>query len=298
MAKKSFRQMRKGLTVSSGTSKTVVAVLGASGFIGRHLMTRMGETDLDAIGIVRARHDDLPFAQRIVPDFRDSFALGEALSGVGRVIHLADEAGRFISGDAPPIAATLAKVIGNRRLIFASSIYARLHTEGHTNPYGARKVEQEKILLANANAIGLRLPPVYGDGCGGSFAMLDKAVAKGIPLPLGRAKAQRSYISVGNVCDLILKLVTASNAQWCGADNSLYEPEDGHRVSTRDLVVILARRHHRSARLVPVPRTILDLVAKPIGRRALVAGAFDPLEARGNDQLFKDFCWKPRESLC
>lgn len=281
-----------------------IAVLGATGFIGRHLTAALAKRDLDAFVIVRKTPESCPIACRMVPDFSDAAMLGKAIYDCDVVVHLADEAGRFdATTGSPPIATSLAEALigvsgsSHPRLIFASSIYARLDEEGQSNPYGARKRQQEKVLLAATPAIGLRLPPVYGEGCGGSFAMLDKAIKAGLPLPLGRATAPRSYLSVDNLCDLIATLLTAGDAAWTVGAPGLYEPEDPTRISARNLAAALARHHGSPSRLLPVPRWLLAGLAAAIGRGELIRGAFDPLEATGNPALKRIFSWQPTQGL-
>ena len=288
--------------VNSGTARPApVAVLGATGFIGRHLCTALARRGIAATAIVRRNDTKLDVSQRTVADFSDPAALRAALDGAASVVHLADEAGRFGAPDGkPPIAQSLGLALADShtRLIFASSIYARLDEEGQPNSYGARKRDQEEALIATGCAVGLRLPPVYGEGCGGSFALLERAIALGIPLPLGLASAPRSFLSVSNLCALVITLLEASKAAWDLGAPALYEPEDARRLSSRDLAQALASDHGRSARLLPIPRILLAAVASLIGRSDLLSGAFDPLAARGNPDLYRIFGWQPSADSC
>ena len=288
-------------TVGDTTSQ--IAVLGASGYIGSHLCSALVKAGVAGIAVVR-RPILSALPVRVVVNFRDSKSLGEAIRDCRTIVHLADEAGRFTSCKGPPpIASTLADILGQRddaedvRLIFASSIYARLDEEGHPNDYGALKREQESLLLTLPKAIGLRLPPVYGPGCGGSFRILSRAVARGLPLPLGRAFSERSYLSVNNLCDLLITLATASEDAWTETTARLFEPEDARRISTRDLALAFARDRGNKAKLLPIPRPLLAAVAGAVGKTELVRGAFDPLEARGNADLMRFFGWKPDGGL-
>ena len=127
--------------------------------------------------------------------------------------------------------------------------------------------------------------------------MLAKAIASGLPLPLGLATAQRSYLSIGNLCDLIATLLQASDESWQRGAPALYEPEDRTRISARDLARAMAEQRRRGARLIPIPKPMLSMAARALGREELITGAFDPLEARDNAVLSEIFGWVPREGL-
>lgn len=282
-----------------------IAVLGATGFIGSHLTAALAARQLDAVAVVRRASRVCPLPSRVVPELADSAVLAQAIADADAIVHLADESGRFATGEtAQPIATSLVAALSGKagasfppRLIFSSSIYARLDENGQFSPYGARKRRQEQILLGAMPAIGLRLPPVYGEGCGGSFAMLARATKRGLLLPLGCAVAPRSFLSVDNLCDLIITLLTASDAAWTKGAPAVYEPEDAVRISTRDLAIALAKHHGRKPRLVAVRRDVIAAAATLLGRQELVRGAFDTLAATGNAELARIFGWRPAAGL-
>lgn len=283
--------------ISSHQDHPRVAVLGASGFVGQHLMKEFVRHTIPAVGIVRQERPELPFPQRVVPDFSQPKDLESALQDMETIVHLADEAGRFEQAPVASISTVLAQIAGNRRVIFTSSIYARLDEEGTASPYGRRKREQETVLLDHTDCVALRLPPVYGEGCGGSFALLQQAVKRGIPLPFGQARALRSYLSVQNLTELIVTLATVDDGTWVRGAKQTFEPEDTTRISTRDLAEALADRHGLPARLLSIPRAVVQLAGYILGRKTLVSGAFDPLYARDNQRLLEAFGWRPKDGL-
>ncbi len=106
--------------------------------------------------------------------------------------------------------------------------------------YAQTKLEAERCLEDARRPGGTRVtivrpPLVYGPGVKGNFATLLAAVARGWPLPLGRADAPRSLIARSNLVDL-LTIVARDTAEW----RVLHARDDGD-CSVRELVTQMAR---------------------------------------------------------
>ena len=292
----------------NNSSNTNLAITGASGFIGRGLMESLAEDGFSGIGISRQGKPawagkDWNWAT--VRSYTDTPALCEALAGAGCVVHLADnpERGTGRSGDqALEMADALMEAMqrtGICRAVVASSVYARTERSPSSATYGRvkRAVEDRFLSVPDLAAVILRLPPVYGPGGRGGFATLARLSRKGIPLPLGLARAPRAYLSRRNLASLIGCMLKADAARWSAAAGRRFEPSDGERVATRDLVRMMGSQTGRPTRLLPVPVSLLRAVGVLARRNEMIRGAVDALEVADPVELLEAFGWRPIERM-
>ncbi len=268
-----------------------VLVTGASGFVGSRLVP-----ELEAAG-----YEVVVAGRRRTPNVRRFHAVGDigpgnewnkALEGVGTVIHLAARVHIMRDAAVDPmeefrrvnVAGTLrlaqqAIEMGVGRFVYISSIkvngeatplgkpFSEKDMPAPEDPYGITKWEAEQGIEALAREAGMELviirpPLIYGPGVKGNFATLINWVAKGVPLPLGAVKEnRRSFIGLDNLVDLIVTCVDHP-----AAANQIFLASDGEDLSTADLLHRLARAMRRPARLVPVPKGLLEGGLKLLGR--------------------------------
>ncbi|MGW8195872.1 MAG: NAD-dependent epimerase/dehydratase family protein, partial [Desulforhopalus sp.] len=136
------------------------------------------------------------------------------------------------------------------------------------DPYSISKLEAEIGLRRIAGETGLevviiRPPLIYGPGAGGNFAKLLGLVREGWFLPFGSIRNTRSLIGIDNLCSLITICLTHP-----AAANRILPVSDGEDVSTPELIRHLARSCGRPARILPVPASLLNLLAKILGKEA------------------------------
>ncbi len=267
----------------------VVAVTGATGFVGRALCQHL-----------RARGLSVRALTRSASSGEDTWAVGDlgpgtdwnqSLQGVDCVVHCAARVHMVQDTDPDPLQsyrrvnvegsrslAIAAAAAGVRRLVFLSSL--KVHGErtapGHPftsgmapapeDAYGQSKWEAEQVLHEVAGRTGLELvvvrpPLVYGPGVKANFLKLMNAVARGTPLPLGSVDNRRSLLALGNLTDLLHQCV-----EQPAAAGHTFLASDGQDLSTPDLVRALARALDRPARLWPVPVAWLRMAGKLLGR--------------------------------
>lgn len=267
----------------------VVAVTGATGFVGRALCQHL-----------RARGLSVRALTRSASGGEDTWAVGDlgpgtdwnqSLQGVDCVVHCAARVHMVQDTDPDPLQsyrrvnvegsrslAIAAAAAGVRRLVFLSSL--KVHGErtapGHPftsgmapapeDAYGQSKWEAEQVLHEVAGRTGLELvvvrpPLVYGPGVKANFLKLMNAVARGTPLPLGSVDNRRSLLALGNLTDLLHQCV-----EQPAAAGHTFLASDGQDLSTPDLVRALARALDRPARLWPVPVAWLRMAGKLLGR--------------------------------
>ncbi|HEY3044907.1 MAG TPA: SDR family oxidoreductase [Vicinamibacterales bacterium] len=271
-----------------------ILVTGATGFVGTALLRQLiADGRSVARATVRLEANALPAGiERVVAGDLDDLNRGAdwrpALAGMDAVVHLAARVHVMREAVDDPltafrrinVAATLAlarqaAAAGVRRFVYLSSIKvngeAGVYTD-HDPPapadaYGISKHEAELGLRQLAHDTGLevviiRPPLVYGPGVRANFLSLMRAVARGIPLPLGAVHNRRSLVALGNLVDFIMICL-----EHPAAANELFLVSDGEDLSTTDLIRRLARAMDRPARLIPVPSPLLMAAATLLGKR-------------------------------
>lgn len=240
----------------------------------------------------------------VVGDLTPNTAWQQALAGVETIVHLAARVHVMRDAAADPLTefrwvnvggtlnlARQAAAAGVRRFVFLSSVKvngegaltsnrftrgkAGVYKEGDPpapqDTYGISKHEAEVGLREIAAETGMgvaiiRSPLVYGPGVKANFQALMRAVARGIPLPLGAVHNRRSLVALGNLVDFILTCIERP-----AAANETFFVSDGEDLSTPELIRRLARAMGRPARLIPVPTTVLIAGATLLGKRKMVA---------------------------
>ena len=135
--------------------------------------------------------------------------------------------------------------------------------------YGISKYEAEQGLQKLAIESGMevviiRPPLVYGAGAQGNFLSMINLVAKGVPLPLGGIKNQRSLVAIDNLVDLIITCI-----DYPAAANQVFLAGDGRDLSTTELLRGIARAVNKPSRLLSLPDPMLVLGSAILGKKAM-----------------------------
>jgi nucleoside-diphosphate-sugar epimerase len=217
----------------------------------------------------------------------------EALDGIETVIHAASRVHMMRDVSSDPLAefrrvnttgtlrlAREAATVGVRRFVFLSSVKVHGESSAHNCPlvetappapndaYAISKREAEDGLRAIAASSGMevviiRPPLVYGPGVKANFASLMRAIARGIPLPLGALHNRRSLVSLTNLVSFIITCMSHPNAA-----NETFLVSDGEDLSTADLARRITVAMNKPERLIAVPPLLVLSVASILGRRA------------------------------
>lgn len=171
---------------------------------------------------------------------------------------------------------------GVKRFIFISSI----KVNGESNlpgkpfkaddvpnpldPYGVSKYEAEVELKklgveTGMEVVIIRPPLVYGPGAKANFLKMLSWLDRGIPMPLGAIRNQRSLVAIANLVSLIVTCIDHP-----AAANQIFLVSDGVDLSTTQLLRRLSKALGKSARLLPLPEWLLRLVASMLGKQAVV----------------------------
>ncbi len=203
----------------------MIALTGATGFVGQTLLAEARRQGLDVRALTRRPQQPRPGVEWVQGDLSNRTALNRLVKGAEVVIHVAgvvnapDKAG-FEKGN---VEGTLAMVeaaakAGVPRFIFVSSLAAR---EPTLSAYGASKRRAEKVVAASGlDWTIVRPPAIYGPNDSEMFELFRSARWGVVPMPRdGRA----SIIHVMDLAKLLLALIpTGEDVTRC-----TFEPDDG-----------------------------------------------------------------------
>lgn len=278
----------------------LVALTGATGFIGRHLLAALTARGY-RVRVLLRRPVEVPpgAASAVVGDLTRPINMAAALSDVDAVVHSAglahamsgapEDDYRTLNTEATARLAQAAERAKVRRFVFLSSIRAQtgatasgIVTEADeprpTDPYGRSKREAEKALAATGlDWAALRPVLVYGPGAKGNLETLLRLARSPYPLPVGGLGAERSLISVESLAaavDTLLRAPEPLRAPFIAADpDPLTLPE---------MIAALRDGLGRRPGLLPVPESLLGLACRLTGRGELFERVAGGLVARSD----------------
>jgi UDP-glucose 4-epimerase len=264
--------------------RPLIALTGATGFIGQHLLRELPKRGY-RLRVLLRRPSVVPMdaASAVVGDLARPQNMSAALADVDAVIHsagiahtmsgLPEDDYRVLNTEATIALARAAQRAGAKRFVFLSSIRAqcgataeRVLTEElapqPTDAYGRSKLAAERGLSELAlDWVALRLVLVYGPGVKGNMAELVRFARTPYPLPLGALGARRSLLSLDN-------LVAAVDAVL-GAPGPLRRPfiaADPEALTIPEMIAAVRRGLGRRPGLVPVPPALLEVALRALGR--------------------------------
>jgi nucleoside-diphosphate-sugar epimerase len=212
--------------------KPLVALTGATGFIGQYLLNELPRRGY-RLRVLLRRPTMLPTgcASAVIGDLAKPFNMAEALADVDAVIHSAGIAStmsglpeddyRLFNTEATVKFARAAERARVKRFVFLSSIRAQsgptaegVLTEEReprpTDAYGRSKLAAEQGLAETAlDWVALRLALVYGPGVEGNMARLIKLARSPYPLPLAGLKDEHSLLALDNLVEAVDKVLAA-----------------------------------------------------------------------------------------
>ncbi|NRF64526.1 NAD-dependent epimerase/dehydratase family protein [Vibrio coralliilyticus] len=245
-----------------------IFVTGASGFIGNHYIQHLRDCDIEH----EVLNEKFPFSSDL------------QLSKGATVVHLAgmahgkarsEEDFFLVNRDYPLLLAQLAKSQGVRRFIYLSSINVYdfeqsqpFKEETITAPstaYEQSKLEAERGLLKlkaeDFQVVILRCPLVYGEGAPANFSRLMSLSLRSPILPFGSTVAQRSYLSVGNLCSAINTCIESTSV----LHSEVYNLTDSYDLGIGQVTSMIRSAFGLKTLQLPIPETAMNFVAKIVG---------------------------------
>lgn len=272
-----------------------ILLTGATGFVGAALLTQLLKRKENSV-VVACRTDisalDVQCRVHNLGSFDAETSWGDALVDIDCVVHVAGRAHVFekeanaleLFREANTYAtlnlARQAAASGVKRFVFISSIgvngafttdtsFSENSVPSPCTDYAISKFEAEIGLMEIARTtqmevVVIRPPLVYAAHAPGNFWRLLKLVGTGIPLPFGCVRNSRSLIALENLVDLIM-VCTYHPA----AANQVFLASDGEDLSTGQLITCLAHGMGRGGMLLPVPVTLLRVLATLIRKQGI-----------------------------
>lgn len=249
----------------------IIALAGATGFIGQYFMRLLGDEKLRPIALPR-RIDEID------------------LSGVDVVINLVGRA-HIVGNDTSDAeqqydavnlqyALDLYRLCGRagvRQFIQMSSIGvlgdATCETpfshDSHYHPvdlYAASKGKAERRLLEMSESLStdlciIRPPLVYGLAAPGNIRRLMNLINMRIPLPFGLVRNRRDFVSIYNLADLVNRCILNPAAK-----GEIFLASDNDPISTREFIDYLARIRGGHVWNMPFPVFLLKFLGLLVGK--------------------------------
>jgi len=238
-----------------------LAVTGATGFVGSHLLDVALAAGHRVVALTRRDQVPREGVTWISGDLHDTPALERLVDGADAVIHVAGvisghTAAAFEQGNVEGTLTMLAAATagGVRRFVHVSSLAAR---EPKLSLYGASKCRSEELVMGSGLDWAIVRPPaVYGPGDKETLELFRMAKLGVMLMP---PKGRVSLIHVTDLARLLLALAAPE-----APSGVLIEPDDGkaggwtHREFARALGTAVGTR----PAIVSSPGTLLRLAAR------------------------------------
>jgi UDP-glucose 4-epimerase len=262
----------------------LIALTGATGFIGQYLLREMPKRGYRIRALLR-RPASAPMdvSSAVIGDLTRPQNMSAALAGVDAVIHSAglahamsgipEDDYRLINTEATVRLARAARRAGAKRFVFLSSIRAQcgpaadtVLTEAveprPTDAYGRSKLAAERGLAElDLDWVSLRAVLIYGPGVKGNMAQLIKLARSPMPLPLASLTARRSLLAVENLSAAIETVLAAP-----GPLRRAVVAADPQALTIAEMIAALRSGLGRPANIFPFPPALLEVVFRAAGR--------------------------------
>jgi nucleoside-diphosphate-sugar epimerase len=251
----------------------LVAVTGATGFVGLHLVSALARRGGNIRLLVR-RWSPVPSlpgveAEIVLGDLADEAALRRLVDGADTVIHAAG----LIKARAPADfltvnrdgTARLSAFAPQARFILLSSLAAR---EPQLSTYAESKRAAEQVVAGRVGPwVAVRAPAVYGPGDRETLTYF-KAAARGLAPRPRLDEARLALIHVEDLAEVLAATVESP------LPNSVYEIDDGREGGHGydDMAGAAGAALGRAVRSVPIPRAAMEVVGWANGLRNALGG--------------------------
>jgi len=270
--------------VNPVSAKPLIALTGATGFIGQWLLRELPKRGY-RLRVLLRRPSVVPMeaASAVVGDLARPQNMAAALADVDAVIHsagvahamsgLPEDDYRVLNTEATIALARAAQRAGAKRFIFLSSIRAQsgptadqVLTEDlapqPTEAYGRSKLAAEQGLAKlDLDWVALRLVLVYGPGVKGNMAELLRLARTPYPLPLGALHGRRSLLALDNLVAAVDTVLAAPG----GLRRPLIAA-DPAPLTIPEMIAAVRRGLGRTPGLIPVPPSLLKTALRATGR--------------------------------
>ena len=233
----------------------MVLLTGYSGFLGKHILSELGN-NFRTLG--RSENAD------IVCDLSEQVPQIDV--SISRVIHAAGRAHTVPRTQSEKDEFFRVNLTGTLNLLkglqvrqvqqFVLISSVSVLEEEHRSPYGQSKWEAERVVLEwckqnNTNALILRLPLIWGENAPGNLGAMEKAIKNGYYFAFGEGNAVRAMVDIKEVSSFIAKLK--------GNESGVFTLVSFHR-SYREVEIIFAQKYKK--RIKRLPGCLVKIAAK------------------------------------
>lgn len=252
----------------------LVAVTGATGFVGPHLVSALARRGFSLRLLVR-RWSPMPSlpnveAEIVLGDLANEAALRRLVDGADTVIHAAGLIKARAPADFMAVnrdgTARLSALAPEARFILLSSLAAR---EPQLSAYAESKRAAEQVVAGRTGAWwAVRAPAVYGPGDRETLAYF-RAAARGLA---PRPRLDGARLALIHVADLAEALAAAVEQP---PPASVYEIDDGREggYGYEDMAAAAGAALGRAVWPLPIPRIVMEVVGSANGVRHALGGA-------------------------
>jgi nucleoside-diphosphate-sugar epimerase len=262
----------------------LLALTGATGFIGQHLLRELPRRG-HRLRVLLRHPSSVPMqcASAVIGDLARPRNMSAALEGVDAVIHSAgfthgmsgipEDDYRVLNTEATINLARAARRAGAKRFIFLSSIRAQsgptadtVLTEADdpnpTDAYGRSKLAAERGLKdLDLDWVSLRAVLVYGPGVRGNIAQLMRLARSPFPLPLRSLDARRSLLALENLSAAIETVLKAP-----GTLRRPFIAADAGALTVAEMIAAMRNGLGRQRRVFPMSPVLLEFVLRLMGQ--------------------------------
>ncbi len=265
----------------------LVAVTGATGFVGPHLVAALARRGWKIRLLVR-RWSPLPSlagveADLVLGDISEEAALRRLVGGADTVVHAAGLIKARRPSDFMTVnrdgTALVSRLAPTAHFVLLSSLAAR---EPLLSPYGASKRAAEEVLTGRSGPwLAVRAPAVYGPGDRETLAYF-RAVARGFA---PRPNLSDARLSLIHVADLAEALALAVERPPPAAVREIDDGRDGG-YGYGDMQAAAQAALGRTARTIAIPRMAMDAVALVIRASHALGGPVQILTPGKVNEIF------------
>ena len=234
----------------------IIALTGATGFLGGHVLRRTLEAGHNVRALTRKPRPAQNGVDWVAGSLDDPASLMKLCEGTDAVVHVAGvvngDAAMFDAGNRLGTLAMLSAAAG-RRFVHVSSLAAR---EPQLSNYGASKRAAEDAVMASALDWRIVRPPaIYGPGDTDNLELFRFAKWGVVPLP------PSGRLSVIHADDLARLIVTLAESD---APRAFYEADDGIAGGWNhaDFARAIGSAVGKKVMTIPLPAALIRVGAK------------------------------------
>lgn len=293
-----------------------IAITGANGFVGSHLIENLKETNNLIFPIYRYLNEkDL-----MVNDLSNKKNWNEELKNIDVLIHCAGLAHISSKNNQKKIREVNVEGLRNilksaieekvKRIIYISSIKVlgehscpgeMLSNKSIVNPkdpYGISKKDAEDLIRKmtknkEIDYVIIRPSLIYGARLKANFLQLIKLLSFPLPIPLPflGTKNRRSFLYIKNLTDFIKHCCYSKKVS-----NKALVISDKESISTKNLIKLISKLLKRRHLLFYLPTRIINLIGLVTNKKDLVDRLVLSLEVNSNE-TFEETGFNPRYTI-